>query len=196
MAEPARRSALAGVIEPGLHGRTDFRGPGITLRERHPLSLVEIAASSGEIAERMCGRAADILGTRPAGEPNTATGTGRPRILWTGPWRWLVAEPESRDLTALLAPADGASRDLSHARTVLRLGGRDVRRLLMKGAPLDWHPSAFAPGSCAQTAMFHQSVLIDCRRPEVFDLYVARGFARDFLERVIEAGAEYGVQVS
>lgn len=196
MAELARRSALAGVLEPGLLGRPDFRGPGITLAERHPLSLVEIDAASGEIADAMCEEVAGILGMLPPAEPGTAAGTGQPRILWTGPWRWLVVEPESRDLAGLLEPAAGASRDLSHARTVLRLGGRDVRRLFMKGAPLDWHPSVFVPGCCAQTGMFHQSVLVDCREPEVFDLFVARGYARDFLERVIDAGAEYGVQVS
>lgn len=194
----ARRSALSGVIQAGDHGAKDYRGPGVVITERHPLSMVQIEARAAE-APAMLDAATGVLGLRPSEAFNTSIGDGRPRILWTGPNRWLVVEPEVRDLDGLLqkalAPSNAAVVDLGHGRAALRLSGRSVRRVLMKGGPLDWHPSAFTPGMCAQTALFHLSALIDCREEDVFDIYVARGFAMSFLESVEQAAAEYGYRV-
>lgn len=194
-ATPARRSALAGAMRIGDHGAKDYRGPGVEIVERHPLSMVQMEARAGE-APAMLDAAATALGLRPSEAFNTSVGDGRPRILWTGPNRWLVVEPETRDLDTLLQEALGSTGaavvDLGHGRSSLRLSGRSVRHVLMKAGPLDWHPSTFTPGMCAQTAMFHVSAQIDCREEFVFDLYVARGFAVSFLESVTQAAAEYG----
>jgi methylglutamate dehydrogenase subunit D len=195
---PARQSALTGAISAGDHGAKDFRGPGVMITERHPLSMVQIEARAGD-AQAMRDASANALGLRPPEAFNTSVGDGRPRILWTGPNRWLVVEPESRDLDALLqealTPVGAAVVDLGHGRASLRLSGRSVRQILMKGGPLDWHPSAFTPEMCAQTPMFHISALVDCRDENTFDIYVARGFAVSFLESVVQAAAEYGYRV-
>ena len=192
----SRTSALFSVIELGLYGDVDFRGPGVLLGERHPLSIIQV----------------DFFTNKPNGDmdgweifdcvqvphiPNTASGDGRPRILWTGPNRWLIVEPERRDLEATLREtAEAASVvDLGHARSSIRISGRHARHVLMKAAPLDWHPSAFRSGQCAQTTAFHVSALIDCREADTFDLYVARGFAQSFWESLIEAAMEYGIRV-
>jgi sarcosine oxidase subunit gamma len=206
-----RRSALSGIIRPGLHGANDYRGPGLLITERHPLSMVQIEAHRPEVAG-MLEASKSVLGLRPPQAPNTSAGDGRPRVLWTGPNRWLVVEPEIRDLNELLqdalAPLDPASLvqasphggaavvDLGHGRASFRLAGRSVRQVLMKGAGLDWHVSAFMPGMCAQTTMFHLSALIDCRDESTFDIYVARGFALSFLENLTQAAAEYGYRLS
>jgi methylglutamate dehydrogenase subunit D len=196
---PARRSALAGAIEAGDHGAKDFRGPGVEITERHPLSMVQIEARAGD-APAMLDAAATALGPRPTEAFNTSVGDGRPRILWTGPNRWLVVEPETRDLDGLLQGTLGSTGaavvDLGHGRASIRLSGRSARQVLMKAGPLDWHPRAFTPGMCAQTAMFHVSALIDCRDEFVFDLYIARGFAVSFLESVTQAAAEYGYRLA
>lgn len=195
---PPRQSALTGALRPGDHGAQDYRGHGVEITERHPLAMVQIEARAAEVAA-MLDAAADALGLRPSEAFNTSVGDGRPRILWTGPNRWMVVEPESRDLFTLLrdtlAPNNAAVVDLGHGRASLRLSGRSVRQVLMKAGPLDWHETAFTPGMCAQTALFHVSALIDCRADDVFDLYVARGFAVSFLESVEQAAAEYGYRV-
>lgn len=195
---PPRRSALAGALRPGDHGAQDYRGPGLVITERHPLSMVQIEARPAELGA-MLEATADALGLRPSEAFNTSVGDGRPRILWTGPNRWMVVEPESRDLLGLmrdaLAPSNAAVVDLGHGRASLRLSGRAVRQVLMKAGPLDWHEASFTPGMCAQTALFHVSALIDCRAADVFDVYVARGFAVSFLESVEQAAAEYGYRV-
>jgi heterotetrameric sarcosine oxidase gamma subunit len=194
----ARRSALSGAVRAGDHGARDFRGPGVVITERHPISMVQIEARASE-APAMLDAAAEALGLRPSEAFNTSVGDGRPRILWTGPNRWLVVEPESRDLDALLqnalVPGNAAVVDLGHGRASLRLSGRSVRQVLMKGGPLDWHPSVFTPDMCAQTALFHVSALIDCREQDVFDVYVARGFSVSFLESFEQASAEYGYRL-
>lgn len=193
-----RRSALGGVLPSGDHGAADFRGPGVTFTERHPFSMVQIEARADQTSA-MLDAAADLLGTRPSETPNTSIGDGRPRVLWTGPHRWLVVEPESRDLETVLrdalAPSGAAVVDLGHGRASIRLSGRSVRQVLMKGAGLDWHVRAFTPGMCAQTALFHLPALIDCRDETVFDTYVARGFVQSFWESLGEAAAEYGYRV-
>lgn len=204
-APPTRRSALAGAFEAGLHGARHWRGPGVRLAERRPLSIVQVEArresAGGDGTAALGDAVAAALGVRLPEAPNTAAGGegGRPRVLWTGPGRWLAIEPESRDLAALLeaaaGPAGAAVVDLSHGRSCPRLSGRDARRVLAKGAPLDWHPAAFAPGACAQTALFHLPALIDCRDAEAFDLYVARGYALDLCESLREAAAEYGCEM-
>jgi heterotetrameric sarcosine oxidase gamma subunit len=195
---PLRRSALAGALRPGDHGARDYRGPGLIIAERHPLSMVQIEVRPDGV-QAMLDAAADALGLRPPESFNTSVGNGLPRILWTGPNRWLVVEPESRDLVAMLrdalAPTNAAVVNLGHARVSLRLSGREVRRVLMKAGPLDWHETAFTPDKCAQTALFHVSALIDCREESTFDVYVARGYAVSFLESVEQAAAEYGYRV-
>lgn len=198
IARTTRRSALFGAIHAGDHGARDYRGPGVVITERHPLSMVQIEARASEAAA-VLDAVASALGIRPPEAFNTSIGDGRPRILWTGPNRWLVVEPESRDLDGVLqdalAGSNAAVVDLGHGRSSLRLSGRSVRQVLMKSGPLDWHPRAFTPGSCAQTAMFHVSSLIDCRDEDVFDVYVARGFAAGFLESVEQAAAEFGYRL-
>ena len=107
-----RQSALSGTIRPDEHGAYDYRGPGLLITERHPLSMVQVEAHGPEVTG-MLEASQSVLGLRPPQAPNTSVGDGRPRILWTGPNRWLVVEPEIRDLNELLqdalAPLDPAS---------------------------------------------------------------------------------------
>lgn len=196
----ARRSALSRVYRPGDRGATPTPSPGVSLRERHPLSIVQIetranawAATRNALARR--------LGVDPLPGPGTAVGTGSPRVLWAGPNRCWIVERESRPLAAELAEAyaKSAVADLSHARTAIRLSGPMARRVLMKGTAIDVHPDAFGTDQVAMTSMFHIAATIDCREGDaerpVYDLYVARGYAVSFWEMLTDAAAEYGYRV-
>lgn len=196
-----RISALARVYVPGDHGARTTPTPGVTLRERHPLSIVQVetrpnawAATRNALARR--------LGTEPLPGPGSAVGDGRPRVLWAGPNRCWVVEPESRPLAAELADAykKSAVVDLGHARTVIRLSGPGARRVLAKGTAVDVHPNAFGTGQVAMTALFHAAATIDCRDGDptqpVYDLYVARGYAVSFWEMLTDAAAEVGYRVA
>ncbi|MEQ8332991.1 sarcosine oxidase subunit gamma family protein [Nisaea sp.] len=195
----ARRSALAGSLQPGDHGANRFDGPGIHLTERTPFSVVQLEARADAIPALSEALEA-ATGTAPSLTPNQSAGTGRPRILATGTGRWLVVEPEHRDLAAHLRgtlPDTVAVTDLGHARTVLRLSGRDARTLLAKGCSIDMHPSAFLTDTSRMTGLFHAACLIDCRSAEpVFDIYVHRSYAVHLFEALLDGALEYGCRVS
>jgi heterotetrameric sarcosine oxidase gamma subunit len=121
-------------------------------------------------------------------------------VLWIGPGRWLVVEPESRDLASLLShdcPGDVAAiTDLGHARAVLRVAGPKVRDLLGKLCTLDLESTVFPPGSCAQTQFGHVGVLLYCRAHDGFDIFVPRSFAVSAWESILDAALEFGCRVS
>ena len=195
----ARRSALTGVLQPGDHGAERFDGPGIQLTERTPFSVVQVEARVDAVPS-LTGALELATGTAPSLIPNQSTGTGWPRILGTGTGKWLVVEPEHRDFAAHLRsalPDNVAVTDLSHARTIFRISGRDARTLLAKGCGVDMHLSAFLTDTSRMTGVFHAPALIDCRSAEpVFDIYVHRSYGVHLFESLLDGALEYGCRVS
>ncbi|MEP3112344.1 sarcosine oxidase subunit gamma family protein [Nisaea sp.] len=194
----ARRSALAGILEPGDHGANRFDGPGIHLTERTPFSVVQVEARVDAVPALAQALEA-TTGTAPSLKPNQSAGNGQPRLLGTGTGKWLVIEPEHRDLAACLRsaiPDSVAITDLSHARAIFRLSGRDARTLLAKGCSIDIHPSEFLTDSSRMTGVFHAPALIDCRSAEpVFDIYVHRSYGAHLFESLLDGALEYGCRV-
>lgn len=196
-----RVSALVAVYRPGSFGTMSPGGPGIILAERHPLATVQVAARAEE------GRAvrdalAAALGVAPDAATNRSAARGDTTILWTGPERFLVVEPEraGRDLDALLRAAlavtSAAVTDLGNGRTTLRIAGPRSRDLLAKGSAIDFHPRAFPVGACAQGLLGHVGALFHLvEETPRFDLHIARSFAQTVWEWLIESAAEYGCQV-
>lgn len=195
----ARRSALAGILELGDHGANRFDGPGIHLTERTPFSVVQVEARA-DVIPALAEALETATGTAPSLTPNQSAGNGQPRILGTGTGKWLVIEPEHRDLAACLRSAIPDSvtiTDLSHARAIFRLSGRDARTLLAKGCSIDMHPSAFLTNTSRMTGLFHAPALIDNRSAEpVFDIYVHRSYGVHLFESLLDGALEYGCRVS
>lgn len=196
---PARRSALAAEYRPGDYGALGADGPGVYLSERTGLATVQVE-SDGREASAVLERLEAAFGRRPPETYNTSVGGDDLRLIWAGPWRWHVVEPERRDLEAylfqVLDGTEAAIVALSHSRAVIRLAGGSARQVLAKGSGLDTHPKVFVAGSCAQTALFHVPVLIDCLDDApTFDLYAARGLALSLWQSLCHASAEYGYRV-
>ncbi len=192
-----RRSALAEVLKTGVLGAVGTTGPGVEIKELKPLTTVQVAAFDPDRAASAVGAA--LGAPAPTGRNGVAT-AGDATILWTGPGRWLIVEPESRDLSSLLAhhcPGDVAAvTDLGHARTALRAEGPKVRDLLAKLCTLDVDPTVFPPGSCAQTQLGQAGVLLYCRAQDGFDVFLPRSFAVSAWESIIDAALEFGCRVS
>ena len=193
---PERRSPLIDCRRPGLHGASPAEGPGIEIGEIAPLSVVQVAAFDGEKAAAALGAA---IGIAAPPQRNSAAAAGETAVLWTGPERWMVVEPETRDLGELLArhcaPEIAAVTDQGHARTAIRIGGRAARSLLSKLCTLDLDPLAFPQGSSAQTVMGHIGILLHCRAETSFDLFVYRGYAVSAWETIVDAALEFGCQI-
>jgi sarcosine oxidase subunit gamma len=188
--------------QPAL-GRTELAPRGVRLGER-ALGKIDLR---GQPAERAfmsgVGRVLDLL--LPT-EPNTAASKNRLTALWLGPDQWLLVCPPDDSalfigsLQEALADSDCAITDVSDGRTALCLEGPSARAVLAKGCPLDLHPRAFPPGSCAQTLLGKAAVLIhlvgdDPASGPAFEVYVARSFAEYLWAWLEDAGREYGVQV-
>ena len=198
-AVPRRRSPLAAAYSPGDYGALGPGGPKVMLSERPGLTTVQVECAAAD-AETVCDRLEQALGQRPPETANTSHGDDTLRLIWAGPARWQVTEPERRDLEAHLFEAlsgtEAAVVDLSHSRAVIHLAGPEARHVLAKGSGLDFHAQVFTPGACAQTALFHVAVLIDCRDDTPsFDIYAARGLALSLWQSLSHAAAEYGYRV-
>jgi len=180
-------------------------GPrGVRLGER-PLGKIALRGDPGARSFMAAvGRALDLL---LPNEPNSTSGKGDLTALWQGPDAWLVTCPPDEvgaridKLSKALSDAHAAITDVSDGQVALRLAGPSARDLLAKGCPLDLHPRAFPPGSCAGSLLAKASALIHLALDEpqagpTFDLYVARSFAHYVWAWIEDAGLEYGVQVA
>ena len=198
-AVPRRRSPLAAAYSPGDYGALGSDGPKVMLSERPGLTTVQVECAAADI-QTVADRLQQALGQRPPETANTSHGDDTLRLIWAGPARWHLTEPDGRDLEAELFDAlsgtEAAVVDLSHSRAVIRLAGPEARHVLAKGSGLDFHAQVFTPGACAQTALFHVAVLIDCRDDTPsFDIYAARGLACSLWQSLSHAAAEYGYRV-
>ena len=191
-----RRSALAGVYQAGRFGRTPDKS-GITITERPGLAIVQIAAYR-DTAEKTASAIEKTIGLAPAVENCRATVNHTTHVLWVGPQRWWIVEPEGRDFSGLRQTLgdDAAMTEHGHGRTVLRVNGPAVRDLLAKGASIDFHPTRFTAGWCRPTQLGHSACVIHCvdESPTV-DLYVARSFAVSFWEWLTDAAGEFGYEI-
>lgn len=211
MAEPyQQQSALAHL---GLTARAaadqDKTGAGVWLGERAFRGQINLR---GDPASKAFMDAAEgVIAGRLPTTPNSSVGDDDlregPRVLWLAPDEWLLvtAAGAEAEVVAALAEAvagvGGTVTDVSDARTVISLSGRDARNVLMKGCPLDLHPAVFEPGNCAQSLLVRASVVLYRRVDEAaaggasFEVHVGRSFA-DYLWTWLEdAAGEYGIRV-
>jgi sarcosine oxidase subunit gamma len=196
--KPHRRSALTGVLEAGTFGRKLEGGPGVILRERPNLSITQVAAY-GPTAEEAVNVIESLLGVVPPGEPNRSVRAGAAQICWVGPHRWWIIETEQEHRADAIARqlGDGAAVTAQgHGRSCIRLAGPSAPTLLSQGCTLDFHPSSFAAGHCAQSSLGHVNALINCLDDEpIFDLFVLRSYAVSLWEWITDAAGEFGYRV-
>lgn len=138
-------------------------------------------------------------------EPNSMCVGDLFTAMWLGPTSWLLVSGGSVSSGHPLADfqakrdrintAGGALFDVSNSRIAWKIAGPRAATLLASGCPLDFHPSAFANRSCAQSLFGHVGALI-CRGGDGdFILFVARSFARDLLSTLCATSAQYGYEI-
>jgi len=191
--------ARHGAIEAGRS-----RPRGVRLAERTDVGKIDLRGDPADRAFMAAiGRCLDMV--LPT-EPNTTTSKGQVTALWLGPDEWLLTCPAADTevfMNALAEALDGvhaALTEITDGQVVIRLAGPDAREVLAKGCPLDVHRRAFTTGAAARSTLAQASVLIHLvqdgpERGPVFDLHVARSFARYLWAWLEDAGLEYGVQV-
>ena len=120
--------------------------------------------------------------------------------LWIGPASWLVVSSAAPDRTVDdarrgLNEAQAALFDVSASRVAFALGGPQALEVLAAGCPLDFHPRAFAVGTCAQSVYDRVNALVvRVGHDDVeFVVLVARSFGRDVWHGLCTAVPGYTV---
>lgn len=161
----------------------------LTIHERGDLALASVMARKGVSAAKI-GAALDMaLREEPA-----AFGSGAVTLIGTGPGSWLAihegAAPDfAADLAQRLAGLASVS-DQSSGYVFLRLSGEGARKLLQRGAAIDFHPAAFSSGSVATTMIAHIGVIIrQVDDSPAYDLATFRSLAGSLREWIDHAAA-------
>jgi sarcosine oxidase, subunit gamma len=192
-----RHDAAIGASQPGHYGA---EGTGVTLAEATLAAAWNLQGDSSRSA--VAAEARRLFGVALPLAPGTTARTEDLAALWLGPASWLLlarAALPPVDYAAkrdALFAADCALFDLSASRVAWTISGPRAADVLAKGCPLDFHPRAFAAGSCAQSVFGHVSVLIDKRDDDAtFTAMVARSFGRAVWHALCESSAQYGYSV-
>ena len=191
------RDTAIGAARPGHYGAA---GTGVMLAEATLAAAWNLQGDPSQGA--VAAEARRLFGVALPLAHGTTARTDHLAALWLGPASWLLLP------RAALPPVDYAAKrdalhaagcalfDLSASRVAWTISGPRAADVLAKGCPLDFHPRAFAAGSCAQSVFGPVSVLIDKRDDDAtLTAMVARSFARDVWHALCEASAQYGYSV-
>jgi sarcosine oxidase subunit gamma len=188
----AETTALKSVLQPGRSGAAGQ--VGVTIAERHDLSIVQVSVIPGVPAKFTEIQA--VIGTAlPA--PGKAV-AGRRTVLSTGPGRWFVVDAGRGTLANELEMAAAGSfaiTDLSHSRTVLRISGARMRDVIAQCCAVDLHPRAAKSDDCFATAVARHAALLHLVNDATVDVYAYRSFGQDLFESLVGASRPYGYEV-
>jgi methylglutamate dehydrogenase subunit D len=197
----APRSPLEHALVVGVHGAR-ATNPGISLTEIRNFGLIQVMARRGRSGD-LANAAHALFGVAPPYWPK-AVQAENATLIWSGPDQFLVLSPRDGNpsIEALRQAFSGLASlsDQSHARALIRIAGPDARAMLAKLSSIDLHPAAFPAGSAAATSIDHTSVNFwrGSDLPEgqaVFNLLVFATFAQSLWHAMLDAAAEYGVDV-
>ncbi len=170
---------------------------GVWVRDVSGLPLVSMIARRGYADDL----AAELRAAYNVELPTTPIVAEGPAIsvIWSGIDRWLVRGKADRDLEGELRGKLGkfaSFSDQSDGRTILRIGGSAVRRVLAKGIPIDLHPRVFKPGDTAVTLCGHIGVqLWQVDDSPSYDLAVFRSLSESLWHWLDASSAEFGLGV-
>ena len=183
-----RVSALAGHSDSGRFGVEG--DPGVSLCDVGGLLLHQVAAwpdTLSAVGERAA-RAAQV---EVAPGPRRAAAGDGAALLRVEPLKWwLIGAPPPE-----LAPDEGATLDLSHSRTHVRLAGPQAAPLLNRHLPLDLSEASFPLGAVGSSAFHHVGVTV-WRSAAGYELFLPRGFALSLWEMLLESAAQFGAEVT
>ena len=190
-----RESPLGAAFRPGRHGNLSA-GPGLRISEVTPPGIAEAAAWPGMKAA-LAEVISSVTTLSLSAKPNTGDVGPESSAFSIGPQHFLVTG--EADLPARLAAAVplefGTVTDRSHGRTAIRVDGPRAGWVLAKLFAIDFHAEAFPVTEGRATAHHDIFARIQRVRPDGFDIYVFRSFARAFWLGLCEAAEEVGYEV-
>jgi sarcosine oxidase subunit gamma len=125
---------------------------------------------------------------------------GERHIVWLGPDEYLLLCESGKEkalydtLTSTIKTNHFAITDVSDSLCALSLSGEAVRDVLAKGCSLDFHPSKFGAGRCAQSLLAHAGITLMALPVDAFILICRTSFAPYVHDWLVDAALEYGYQ--
>ena len=138
-----------------------------------------------------------VVGTDIPTEYNTVNVAGDRSIIWLGPDEWMILSEtgSADDIIAAINSAEGghvAAIDISDALGILSIKGPHARDVLAKHCAIDFHPSAFKKGMCAQSVMALSGVTVVAKEDDGFLVIGRTSFMPYLLDLMKDASLEYG----
>ena len=173
---------------------------GIFLKEcRHTGKLILRGDPSNDLFIKSTSK---VLGYKLPLTPNTFLKNNEYTSVWLGPDEWLVNSlpgDESaleRDLNIALTDVHHSVTNVSDNSTIIQLSGPNARSVIMKGCAVDVHPRVFNPGDAFQSNLAAASVIMwQLDLIPTFNIMVRASFASYLWKWLLDAGAEFGVQI-
>jgi len=182
-----RISALEGHYNPRRYGKEG--SVGITLTEVRDLTLHQIAGWV-DTMDAVGNKGAKAVGAKDAPGPCSASHGSKGAMLRIEPMKWWLYGAEAPTLSS----SEGATLDVSHSRTHIRLSGENAATLLNRHLPINLSDTAFPVGSVASTAFHHVGVTL-WRSDNGFELFAPRGFALSLWEMLEEGAGQFGAEI-
>ncbi|QND65954.1 sarcosine oxidase subunit gamma [Mesorhizobium loti] len=195
------RSPLEKALVTGAHGARGIEA-GVSLTEIRNFDLVQVMARRGKAAE-LAKAAKARFGVAAPNAPKAILASDA-TLICSGPDQFFVLSKGGKHTMPTLVPAlsgPASLSDQSHARVLISISGARARTILAKLSSIDLHATAFPIGAAAATSMDHTSVTLwrGRDRPDgkaVFNLLVFATFAESLWHTMLDAAAEYGVDIS
>ena len=142
-------------------------------------------------------RASDCVGIPLPTQPLSSVESNGTRVHWVAPDEWYVLMPRDKAAGFEVAFREAMSGmhysivDVSGGQTVLSLTGQGAREVLMKGAAVDVHDSAFPVGKVVGTAIAKSSGMIVRTGDDSYELLIRRSFANYLWDWLSDACQEF-----
>ena len=139
---------------------------------------------------KVCGK---ILNTILPTKPNNFTKNGNLKIIWLSPDEWLITNDDDSLFLQLrneIGDLEASVTDISDNRTILRLSGKKIYKLLSKFLVLDLDKNLSSESTCAQTLFAKVPILLlrnhnENQVPEI-DIFLNNSHANYFYSLIID----------
>ena len=129
-------------------------------------------------------------------QPNTYVTNDNVKVIWLGPNEWLITNNQNlyKNLKNEIGDIQASVTDASENRTVIRISGHQIFKLLAKFLVLDLEKNLPDESSCAQTLFVKVPVLLvrnnnEKQIPEI-DIFTNRSHA-NYIYNLIVDGSQY-----
>ena len=167
---------------------------GINLQELPFINKINLRINPNDNESIIkCGK---IINTILPIKPNTYIKNENIKVIWLGPNEWLIININNsfEHLRNEIGDIEASVTDVSENRTIIRISGKQINKLLSKFLVLDLEKNLPDESSCAQTLFVKVPVLLvrnnnEKQIPEI-DIFTNRSHAK-YIYNLIVDGSQY-----